>query len=520
MLAAWSVVVVSIVVMGTAMSAAPTIEPGCSFYGGQCVYSIKLGHAGQCDKRDVGSSSASSSGCCDDLTTKYSRLNDDLDKLKTQVKVLTKAIKDAGKDKSGLEADLQKALEDRQDIVRVLNRKESELSSTKTELAKVMADAAKEVKSLRDQLSRLQNTCKIVGGGGTTTKPSTDTGRDSDTLAGDYTVNYYDFNGPTTGFTFSDDHSVKMSRLSTGSSSSTGPRVEHSWAIKHGLYLGINSNDIANNIVNPPSTFRALSGTYPSANAYCIMFWYYMEGKDVKTLTTNLKINGGTGYPVFTRTGPRGSKKWELAKINLDSEYTHTPFQIEFTMSTDAYKKWVSYHYVRQFYHGDIAVDDLYVFNTSCSSIPRHPQGDSFYDGNVTSFYTFHFTPKTWTEAYKTCRHEGPWSALVSVESAAEHAALVNMIRTSPAYSIGRDHGFYTSGTDADNEHTFSWTNTGVPREIKFDNWHMGQPNNVAGNQDCLLMEYPNDDFKWGDVNCDTKHAFICEVEVPGKVTN
>ena len=51
-----------------------SFDPGCSFFNGQCVYNVKLGHEGQCDhsKRAAGDNSASSSGiqvCSTDLET-------------------------------------------------------------------------------------------------------------------------------------------------------------------------------------------------------------------------------------------------------------------------------------------------------------------------------------------------------------------------------------------------------------------------------------------------------------------
>ncbi|KAI8797976.1 hemolymph lipopolysaccharide-binding protein, partial [Biomphalaria glabrata] len=132
---------------------------------------------------------------------------------------------------------------------------------------------------------------------------------------------------------------------------------------------------------------------------------------------------------------------------------------------------------------------------------------------NVTSCYTFHATPMTWTEAYDVCRREGPHSALVSVETEAEQRFLVSHIKQDTALSVVGQNGFYTSGSDVGNEHSFKWTDTGIPRPVTWSaGWHAGQPNNEGGNQNCLLMQYPADDYKWGDIECDSKHPFICEV--------
>lgn len=71
--------------------------------------------------------------------------------------------------------------------------------------------------------------------------------------------------------------------------------------------------------------------------------------------------------------------------------------------------------------------------------------------------------------------------------------------------------GFYLSGNDETSENHFVWTNNGTPTSLSYSNWYPGQPNNVASNQDCLLMQYPDADYQWGDVACSEKHSFICE---------
>ena len=72
--------------------------------------------------------------------------------------------------------------------------------------------------------------------------------------------------------------------------------------------------------------------------------------------------------------------------------------------------------------------------------------------------------------------------------------------------------GFYTSGNDERLENTFDWTDNGLPYQSNYSNWRTGQPNNVGSDQDCLLLQYPDDDWTWGDVTCTEKHPFICEI--------
>lgn len=72
-------------------------------------------------------------------------------------------------------------------------------------------------------------------------------------------------------------------------------------------------------------------------------------------------------------------------------------------------------------------------------------------------------------------------------------------------------NGFYISGNDETSENHFVWTNGGSPSSVTYKNWYPGQPNNVGSNQDCLLMQYPDAGYQWGDVECTEKHPFICE---------
>lgn len=83
------------------------------------------------------------------------------------------------------------------------------------------------------------------------------------------------------------------------------------------------------------------------------------------------------------------------------------------------------------------------------------------------------------------------------------------------ALSLAGQSGFYTGGNDERVEGMFDWTDSGAPYHTIYSNWKSGQPNNVAGDQNCLLLQYPELDFQWGDVDCDEKHPFICETKYP-----
>ncbi|XP_059147584.1 MAM and LDL-receptor class A domain-containing protein 1-like [Physella acuta] len=302
-----------------------------------------------------------------------------------------------------------------------------------------------------------------------------------------------------------------------GHSSQTGPRFDHSTGIPSGTYISVESSrETAASSTNVLRQAYIESELFEPANAYCVMFWYSMRGVDVVRLDVNIRIGGGTGYPVWTKQGDQKAD-WLLGQVDLDSEYTANPFKVDFVAYTNAYREYNYYatdHYNYYKTAADIGIDDVYVYNTTCANIPKCPASSVKHTiNNVTSCYTFHATPMTWKAAYDFCRREGPNSGLVSIETQQEQDFLVSVITNDPALTAVGQHGFYTSGSDAASEHQFVWTDTGSARGINWaGGWHAGQPNNVGGNQNCLLMEYPSDGYKWGDIECDSTHPFICEV--------
>lgn len=82
------------------------------------------------------------------------------------------------------------------------------------------------------------------------------------------------------------------------------------------------------------------------------------------------------------------------------------------------------------------------------------------------------------------------------------------------AYTAVGSNGWYTSGTDERTEGQFVWADTGYPYRVNYTKWHIGQPNNVGNAQNCLLLQYSDVHYEWGDVNCDDKHPFICEIHM------
>ncbi|XP_052076434.1 mannose-binding protein C-like isoform X2 [Mytilus californianus] len=265
------------------------------------------------------------------------------------------------------------------------------------------------------------------------------------------------------------------------------------------------------------TTSRLISPTFNPASNYCVRFWYTMYGKDVKTLNVYAQVHGGLGYPVLTHTG-NVDNQWHMAEISLNKEYTADMFQVVFEATHDAYHthRYSSssgrYYYDNHNQNGNIAVDDVYVYNTTCQNVPKYPSGSFMRTaGSKTSYYTFHGKATTWYDAVETCKKENIHSNLASVVDAAEQDYLVKLIQSDVSLTAAGQKGFFINGNDYDSENKYEWTASGYPESFNYTNWHVGQPNNVGDNQDCLLMQYPESNYEWGDVSCSEKHPFICE---------
>ncbi|XP_055895088.1 uncharacterized protein LOC106077022 isoform X4 [Biomphalaria glabrata] len=495
-----------LIIVGTVN--AVDFTPGCSFIGGQCMYTVQLGHQGQCDAQPV---SGADSQCCTSVQTDLASLQKDVQTLKQQIPALTDVLNKTRADLNISRALAESLQGERDSLLEMLHRLETEMNKTESQNSHILALARDEIASLRRDLTNMTlalRTCQAALG--------VTTGQNvlPDSLSGDVHLSYCSFNSTDScGYTkLSGNTSFYL--LHTGSSTLTGPQVEHSAGINTGTYLSLDiKKEIDTERQQGLHSATIESSLFQPANGYyCIYFWYSMRGSDVRQLDVNIRIGGGTGFTVWSMSGDR-KVDWLLGKVDLQTSH---PFKLDFVATTDAYKQYNynAENYDFYFINSDIGIDDVYVYNTSCSNLPRcPPMAVKNTLNNVTSCYTFHATPMTWTEAYDVCRREGPHSALVSVETEAEQRFLVSHIKQDTALSVVGQNGFYTSGSDVGNEHSFKWTDTGIPRPVNWSaGWHAGQPNNEGGNQNCLLMQYPADDYKWGDIECDSKHPFICEV--------
>ncbi|KAL5012418.1 hypothetical protein ScPMuIL_010969 [Solemya velum] len=487
---------------------AQTANPACSFTNGQCVYSVQLGHRQQCDSAPTASTGVSgglSGECsCHDVQT----VRADLNSLSTMVTELQTQVSNLGTgvshtDMAAKEAELQAAQQQKVNLLMSLGNKESLLNQTKLQLASEAEAAATEIQNLRTQLGAVQRelaTCQArLGVTHPTTSPNLGSGKVNLTLC--------DFES-SCGYS----SSTYWVNTRGAPSMSTGPRADRTFGTTEGHYLRMDSHSLASTYQRT-HFISVQSPEFEPAPAYCIQFAYNMFGSDVKNFSVYAKIGSGRGYPIFSRFGPQGSE-WLIGQVDLTSEYTARPFTLVFEGSTDAYYHHSGSTYVTHGY-SDIAIDDIYAYNTSCSRVPDCPDGAHRRTvGATTTCYTFHTTGMTWSEAEKTCRNEGIKSHLVAVNDRMEQDYLVQIIKSDIGLTAVGTSGWYTVGNDITRETEFSWTESGTPVRLTFTNWHQGQPNDVGGRQDCLLMQYQDANYEWGDVDCDTRHPFICEKNI------
>ncbi|XP_062569840.1 perlucin-like [Saccostrea cucullata] len=197
------------------------------------------------------------------------------------------------------------------------------------------------------------------------------------------------------------------------------------------------------------------------------------------------------------------AKKWTLIEVNPDQEYLQHPFKIILENNIRTY----------------VYIDDIMIYNARCNAdgvrSPVCPFGSfTRKEGSSISCYTFHPEPLIYVDAIKSCKRVWPDASLLQIETAEEQTFISYHINNSQAMTYAADFGIWIGGNDIDTEHNFVWIGSENPIPFNYTNWHQGQPNNMNGDQDCVMLQYRtnNNDYEWGDVGCAEKHSFICEM--------
>ncbi|XP_046551969.1 MAM and LDL-receptor class A domain-containing protein 1-like [Haliotis rubra] len=472
-----------------------TFDPGCSFMNGQCQYSVKLGHEGQCDTHTTVATPAGAS-CC-------AAVQNDVTLMKASMALMTKKIEELQNTKGVRSTSPYGDLSVEQ-LQRLLLEKEDELRN-------ITKQASDEIRLLQSELDtcRKRPDC-------TRSTPMTTTSTTTVKPAVNYNLTFCDFDSSSTcGYTQASNNTAKWYRGSGRPSTVTGPWNDHTIGTPDGNYMYIDPHRSALWYKRETSALLESPLFNPSPD-YCVQFWYNMAGRDIQDLNVYAKVGSGLGYPVWTRSG-QVSAKWQLGEIDIGSEYTSKPFHLVFEGTSRSYYEHVFasdsiYHDT----YGNIAIDDIYVYNTTCQNLPDCPPGAYRRTGNDSrSCYTFHTKPTRWSNCHEACKEENSASHLVAIDSEEEQKFLASIIKNDPALTAAGSSGFFTSGNDEETENNFRWTGMAVPQAIGYTNWYPGQPNNVGSNQHCLLMEYPNTDYEWGDNECSSSFPYICEVDLP-----
>nr|XP_057907663.1 MAM and LDL-receptor class A domain-containing protein 1-like [Doryrhamphus excisus] len=147
--------------------------------------------------------------------------------------------------------------------------------------------------------------------------------------------------------TLSSDFSWKRTTGVSQPSNSSGPSTDHTLETEHGYYLS------AQLWRQPPGSrsqiATALMESTPP-HGECLMFWFYMEGKDVGEFNIYLQTSD-TLVKLWSRIGDQGNR-WRHGRVSLFNP--DTSYQVIFEAVTgEATRR-------------DIAIDDLTVLNGAC----------------------------------------------------------------------------------------------------------------------------------------------------------
>ncbi|GBP56423.1 Hemolymph lipopolysaccharide-binding protein [Eumeta japonica] len=125
------------------------------------------------------------------------------------------------------------------------------------------------------------------------------------------------------------------------------------------------------------------------------------------------------------------------------------------------------------------------------------------------SCYKIHIQPKTWPQAYATCKAEE--SRLAIVNSHHEADFLVQLMNNIPHEQIRVPYynGHLSIGFhDLFEEGEYLTIQGETLEQANYNEWQGGQPNDAGGNEDCGSISR---DGKLNDINCETVTLFICE---------
>lgn len=120
----------------------------------------------------------------------------------------------------------------------------------------------------------------------------------------------------------------------------------------------------------------------------------------------------------------------------------------------------------------------------------------------------YHYIPLSvnWAGAQNYCRVN--YTDLVTIENMDDISRLNRPNTDTSLAWIGlNDDPLSWKGVMGNDVNSWRWSATGKTNLNGYQNWAPGQPNNVNGNQSCVVM---NSDGKWNDQACDYLTSFVC----------
>uniref|UniRef100_A0A8C6UL31 C-type lectin domain-containing protein n=1 Tax=Neogobius melanostomus TaxID=47308 RepID=A0A8C6UL31_9GOBI len=142
---------------------------------------------------------------------------------------------------------------------------------------------------------------------------------------------------------------------------------------------------------------------------------------------------------------------------------------------------------------------EYYYFNKGC------PEGWTPFG---TRCFKFFDSKLTWTNAEKSCQSHG--ANLASIHSIEENKFIVDLIKKA----TGENRQTFIGGHDAVQDNLWMWSDGSV---WDYANWGKGEPNNAAGKENCLEINFP--ETLWNDVPQTLTLNYICSKDASLKVT-
>ena len=137
-------------------------------------------------------------------------------------------------------------------------------------------------------------------------------------------------------------------------SSTTGPSVDHTFGTQAGFYMYIETSGVG----RKPGERAWLRSDYQDPlQVGCVSFWYFMYGAGVGSLNVYTQQVGSSAMTLKWNLQGNQGQQWQSARVDITSIKQKFTYVFEGVRGAN--------------YTGDIAVDDVQIARTACSSITQ-----------------------------------------------------------------------------------------------------------------------------------------------------